>query len=284
KEAVETVDSGEGDKRRILTAVIAKAKKVPYKFDFLLACGQYLIHQEEFVLALKVLEAASKIEPENVTLMTELAKVYLRLNRPTDSLKLLNMANQFSPGNIQRLCLMGEVGLDLFDTEKARKYFNDALEIDQENETAQRGATLANNLSDFSQSHGYKPLKDQFASTLNLIGITLIKNGQIEKGIEQYHCAMAFIRDGMTLGRLQFNLGLAYYRLNNRQLALDWLEEAVRSVDGNYPKAAQWVTRIRKELAQSKNPKDVTTINWGSNEVVESLADSLQKFMEDESA
>ncbi|RZA23431.1 MAG: response regulator [Proteobacteria bacterium] len=285
KEAVEAVDSGEGDKRRVLSAVIAKAKKVSHKFDFLLACGQYLIHQEEYVLAHKVLEGASKIEPENVTLMTELAKVYLRLNRPTDSLKLLDLANQFSPGNIQRLCLMGEVGLDLFDTEKARKYFDEALVIDQENETAKQGATLATNLSDFAQSHGYKPLKDQFASTLNLIGITLIKNGQIEKGIEQYHCAMAFIRDGLTLGRLQFNLGLAYYRLDNRNQALEWLEEAIRSVDGDYPKAVQWATRIRAEISRANNPKkDSTTINWGSDEVLESLADSLQKFMEDESA
>lgn len=286
---VRTIDGCEGDKKKILSQIIAVGAKVPSKFDFYLASGQYLIHQGDYPLALKVLEGASKLDPENVTVMTELAKVYLRLNRPTDSLKLLDIANQFSPGNIQRLCLMGEAGLDLFDTDKARAYFNDALEIDSENLSARRGATLADNLASFSATQTFKPLKEQFASTLNLIGITLIKNGQIEKGIEQYHCAMAFIHDGPTLAKLQFNLGLAYHRHGNKSMAIEWLEEALKNANNLFPKASQWIVRIREELTKKPGrgivAPEVPSIDWDSPDILDSLADSLQKLMmeEDES-
>lgn len=286
--AVRTIDACEGDRKRILSQIIAIGSKTTSKFEFYLVCGQYLIHRGDFNLALKVLEGASKIDPENVTVMTELAKVYLRLNRPTDSLKLLKVANQFSPGNIQRLCLMGEAGLDLFDTDKARAYFKDALKIDSENIAARRGATLSDNLANFTAAQGAKPLKDQFASTLNLIGITLIKNGQIDRGIEQYHCAMAFIHDQATLAKLQFNLGLAYHRQGNKTQAIHWLEEALKNSNHHFPKAAQWIDRIRLEI--SSKPRhdhviEVASIDWNSPDMLDSLADSLQKiFEEDESA
>ncbi len=282
--AVKTIDGAAGDRKKMLSDLILVSVRVSSKFDFFLAAGQYLIHLGDNLMALKLLEAASKIDSENVTLMTELAKVYLRLNRPTDSLKLLNLANKFSPGNIQRLCLMGEAGLDLSDTEKARSYFNEALEIDSENLRAQRGATLAKNISEYTAQQGIKPLKEQFASTLNLIGVTLIKNGQLQEGIEQYHCAMAFIHDGPTLARLQFNLGLAYHRQGNKSLAIEWLEESCKSAGGEFPKALQWIQRIRHEL--SKKPKkagpEVSAINWESPELIDSLADSLQKLTEDD--
>jgi tetratricopeptide (TPR) repeat protein len=218
--------------------------------------------------------------------MTEMAKVHLRLDHPVESLRLLTEANHFSPGNIERLCLMGEAGLDLFQTDKAQEYFRRALQIDDENLTARQGTVVSKNLADYLKSlDNSTPLREKFASTLNLIGITYIKNNQINNGIEQYHCAMAFIHDLPTISRLQFNLGLAYYRSGDHRLALEWLSESIKNSSPSFKKPQIWFDKIQSSQGESLiEDAESESLEWDSDEFVDSLADSLKNMMDNPEA
>ncbi|MBC7658105.1 MAG: response regulator [Chitinophagaceae bacterium] len=281
------IDQAYGDRKKIYENLKTTLAKVPSKFDFLLAAGQYLVFIGEFRLAQKVLESAAKIDSHNVTLMTEMAKVHLRLDQPMESLRLLTEANHFSPGNIERLCLMGEVGLDLFQTQKAREYFKNALAIDPDHTVSKRGVILTGNIERFLAQHSEGNLSEKFASTLNLIGITLVKNNEIENGIEQYHCALAFIHDSHTTARVQFNLGLAYLRSGDRKLARKWLTESLETSDGHFKKAQIWLDKVNVEDAspglQALAEKEMISMDWDSPQFVDSLAEGFRKIMDDES-
>ncbi|MBC7534042.1 MAG: response regulator [Oligoflexus sp.] len=281
--ACQIIDQQKGNRKKIYESVKSITGKLPCKFEFMLAAGQYLIYLKEFKLAQKILEGAARLEPHNVTLMTEMAKVHLRLDHPTESLKLLTEANHFSPGNIERLCLMGEAGLDLFQTDKAQEYFKRALQIDEENVTAKQGKVISHNLAHYLQTvEDAKPLQAQFASTLNLIGITYIKNNQIKNGIEQYHCAMAFIHDLPTIARIQFNLGLAYFRSGEKKLALEWLDESKKNSDDSFTKPYMWYEKIQNASFDGEVIAEMSeaAIEWDSEDFVDSLADSLQQMAE----
>ncbi len=262
------IDSEMPDRSRTFKLLKLIASQVPDAFEFLLLAGQQLNQRKEFAVAERILQMADGLAPNNVTVMTELAKIHLRLDRPSDSLKLLHEANRFSPGNIERLCLMGEAGLNLFDTQKAREYFKEALTIDSESEKARMGLVVAENVERHRQDDA---LSAKLASTLNLIGIALIKNGKIEAGIEQYHSAMAFIHDETTLAKLQFNLGLAYSRLGNVRLAVKWLEESLKT-DPSFAKAKTWLDKVRTGEHAQATIKD--------EDLADKLADSLALMMQ----
>ncbi|RYZ55248.1 MAG: response regulator, partial [Proteobacteria bacterium] len=280
--ACQIINMHKGDRKKIYQTLKDTTAKIPCKFDFLLAAGQYLYYLHEYRLAQKAYEDAARLEPHNVTLMTEMAKVHLRLDHPIESLRLLTEANHFSPGNIERLCLMGEAGLDLFQTDKAQEYFRRALQIDGENLTARQGTIVTNNLADYLKSvEKSQPLREKFASTLNLIGITYIKNNQIKNGIEQYHCAMAFIHDLPTTARIQFNLGLAYFRSGDHRLALEWLNESMKNSDSSFKKPQIWYEKIQSaQGTTSLENFEAVPLEWDSDEFVDSLADSLKSMME----
>ena len=66
-------------------------------------------------------------------MLTELSKIYHRTGRSDLAIVMLSKANVMSPDCVERLCLMGEIGLTVQDPERARKYFEATLKIDKDN-------------------------------------------------------------------------------------------------------------------------------------------------------
>lgn len=262
---IEAASSANRDYAEVLKDFVDSGKDV---VRYVTAAGQYYFAIGNFQDAEKIFKGVLKVSPDNVTAMTELAKILHRMNRPAESFRLLQKASAASPHNIERLCMLGEVGLDLKNVTLAKEYFANALKIDKEHQVAQAGLKVADNLADFVKSSGAQSLSDQFSSNLNIVGITLVRNNEIERGIEQYRAAMCFVRDKNVRARLYFNLGMAYLRKQSLGEAKKCFRTATRLADSGFKKPAEYLKRIR-------------LIELGVIKLIESKAHSGQKSSED---
>jgi tetratricopeptide (TPR) repeat protein len=242
---VELLNKAMAEKRDVVTVIKGILREVPNASQFVMAAGQYFFAKGMLIEAEKTLKIAHKLEPNSVAVMSELGKVYHRANRPQEAYAILKKANKFSPGAIERLCLLGEVGLNLSNTDEARKYFKEALQIDDENTVANAGVTIANNLAEHMVEQGQQPVTAKFASLLNIIGITFVRNKMATRGIEQYRAAMCFVHEQGTLAKLHFNLGMAYLRSESLEDAEKWFESAAKLADVDFTKASTFANRVK---------------------------------------
>jgi len=268
------VDASLGREENIISLIEDVLKNVPDGLQIIIAAGQYILAKKYYSTAEKIFKIAIRLDPKSVTALTELAKVYHLQKRPIDALHLLTKANNFSPENIERLCMLGEVGLNLQKTDEARAYFKRALDIDQNNATAQAGTIIANNLSDHLHANNNgKPLNMKLASTMNLVGVTYIRNRNYTKGIEQYEAAMCFVHDSSVLAKLQFNLAMAYLRTGDRTKALLWFRTAESNADSDFTKPKQYCQTLEStdqnnrfdDILDGEEEEDLTNENVQSD-------------------
>jgi two-component system chemotaxis response regulator CheY len=241
--------------------------------QFVLSAAQYFFCEGKYAESEKMLKAALRLKPDSLEVKCELAKVYHRTNRPSDALVILKSAEKKAPGAIERLCLMGELGLKLNQIEDAQVCFKKVLQIDEENQFAKDGATIAGNMCNHIEGYGRKNLTEKFASSLNIIGITLVRNNKIQEGIEQYRAASSFVDDMLIRAKLNFNIGLAYLRSGRLEEAEDWLRKADSIANGELPKAAIYaekVSALRRRGSKSSEDlsKDIENI-FSLNEALE---------------
>ncbi len=282
----QAIDLAQDDEKKVMAIIEDVLRHIPDGFEVLIAAGKYLVGKRFYLISEKVFKVALRVNAKSVLAMTELSKIYHMTNRPNEALKLLTTADGIAPGSIERMCLMGEVGLNLQKTDEAKNYFQKALNIDSENETAKAGLVVADNLKDFLNqgTHGIS-VQAKIAATLNLVGVTYVRNKQVKKGIEQYQSALCFAHDSENTSRIQFNLAIAYLRLKDKGEALRWLKKAL-DTDPMYKKAADFQQKILKvesgadieillsseledvpfELPTINKPKNKDTINYGGME------------------
>lgn len=224
--------------------------------QFVLSAAQYFFCEGKYVEAEKMLKAALRLKPDSIEVKCELAKVYHRTNRPSDALTILKSAEKKAPGAIERLCLIGELGLKLNHIEDARASFKKVLKIDKEHQLAKDGATISDNMLDYIEGYGRKSLTEKFASSLNIIGITLVRNNKIREGIEQYRAATSFVDELLILAKLNFNIGLAYLRWGSLEEAEAWLRNADRIAKGELPKAGIYADRVSDLRKRGNNTSE----------------------------
>jgi CheY-like chemotaxis protein len=195
-----------------------------------------------------------RIAPHSIFAMNELGKMLHLQGKHNDALAVLEKASSFSPKNLARLCLTGEVQLNLGNPVEARESFQKALEIDPDSEQAQQGMLLATNISDYvsARAQDKAAMPHQFASLLNTIGIAKVRSGDFEGGIKQYRAAIAYVHAKDVAARLCFNLGLAYLRWKKLPESLTWFIKAYEMSDQRMIKAKKYVVALSKRLAGTK--------------------------------
>jgi tetratricopeptide (TPR) repeat protein len=168
---------------------------------------------------------------------------------------MLGKADEISPRSIERLCLMGEVGLNLNNPVAAREMFNKALLIDSNASRPKAGLHMVEvvegNPGNFKS--GGESIATNFASVLNTVAISKIHEAEYEKGIEQYRSALTFLNTKITSSKLSFNLGLAYLKAGSLQDAYPWFIQCLQ-LNPEMKKAKKYVARLRKYF-ESKDPK-----------------------------
>jgi tetratricopeptide (TPR) repeat protein len=151
--------------------------------------------------------------------------------------------------------MLGEVELNLNDPETARVYFAKALVIDPDSDLAHAGIVVADNMDEFVPLTNAAGIPRNFASLMNTMGITFVRNGQFSKGIEQYRSAMYFLENSEDNAKVAFNLGLGFLRWGRPKDALPWFRKSEQLVGDGDSKSAGYVKLLLKKMAvTSKNP------------------------------
>ncbi|MCX6119824.1 MAG: hypothetical protein NT027_19995, partial [Proteobacteria bacterium] len=274
------IDKMKGDSKKIVQLIEGLLKNIANPFIFVLCAGEHLLNKGDLDNAEKVLRIAQRIDGNNVTVITELSKIYHRTGRSDLAIVMLSKANAMSPDSIERLCLMGEIGLTVQDPERARKYFEATLKIDKENAKANAGMVLTNNLKDsgLPPVNG-KSVSNTLASSLNAVAVTYVKNAQIAKAISQYQAAMCFVYDPGTIARLQFNMGMAYLRDKKLSEASKWLKVSAQNATPDFTKSASVLDKLQNFL--QKYEKDA---NGGGEKLAEQFMAENKEMVADASA
>ncbi len=199
-------------------------------------------------LKLTYLEKALSHQGEALPLLTEYAKLLLTLDRLSDATEVLKKAQEIAPLNVNRLCLLGNIELQEIDPGQAAQSFKKALQIDPSSETAQAGEELADNTARYLTRSDVTQIPDNFASLLNAIGISIVKQQNFEEGISHYMSAMKFVDDPMRQAKLAFNLGLGYLRWQKQDDAKQWFEKSFTMSNGQFSKALHYSQKIEENL------------------------------------
>jgi CheY-like chemotaxis protein len=247
-------------------AKIGAASNVPVKV--ILSVVDVFTKVKLNVFAEKLLYFALKMDPKHPVVLTELAKLLFRSNRATEAMALLKKAQSFSPQSVERLCLLGEVGLTLQQADEAKAYFKKVLEIDRSNVIAKAGLTVSDNMAEHIEANPDSALPQKLASSLNMIGVTLARKKHLKNAVDQYKAALCFLYDDGDQAKLNFNLGMAHLRVGSTDEAVKWLSEADRLSGGTFEKAKIWK---EKAIAYAKNKSlPGNTINYQFDDDYES--------------
>jgi CheY-like chemotaxis protein/tetratricopeptide (TPR) repeat protein len=263
------IDKMNGDSKKIVTLIEGLLKNIANPFIFVLCAGEHLLNKGDLDNAEKVLRIAQKIDPNNVTVITELSKIYHRTGRSDLAIVMLSKANAMSPDSVERLCLMGEIGLTVQDPERARKYFEATLKIDKDHAKAKAGMVLTDNLKDSKIQPAGKSVSSGLASSLNIVAVTLVKNSQFDKAISQYQSAMCFVFDPGTLARLQFNLGMAYLKDKKFEQAHKWFKVAAGNATPEFQKPTGVLEKLERFLSKHQKDGGLSDANLADAFIVE---------------
>lgn len=199
----------------------------------------------ELELALKLLSFAKSFTPGSLMLKCEFGKVFLQMGRIEEAEKILKAVHKKSPHNLERICDLGSIGLRNFDADEAQWYFNQGKKLDEEDEKVKDGLHLARNMDDFFMNSSPTSLPSSFAGLLNVIGISMVRGGKIDEGMNHYEAAMGYVDKDQDRAKLSFNLALGCLRNEKPVEALDWFRKST-GYDPDYEKAHGYVEKLEK--------------------------------------
>ena len=242
------LEAVDGNAAKIEQLVKQILKKAPNPVPLALVAARRLVKCRMLKPAEAVLESVLKFDENCVVALNELGKIRHFQGRHRDALGVLQAASKLSPQNVQRLCLIGEVELNLDDPAGAQASFAKAMVIDDETEIARAGAVIAGNM----RALGFPPpapdgVPRTFASVLNTLGIALVRNREYARGLEQYRAAMVFLPRRGDAARVAFNLGLGYLRWGRPEEALPWFQKSTALLPEGFGRSSRYVSKLLAE-------------------------------------
>jgi len=268
------------DVSKLEAAVRKLLDSSPNPTPVLITAARLCSKAKVYKTAEKLLRRALEHDAQSVVALNELGKALHASGNPRGAREMLRVANRISPQNFQRLCLLGEVELNLKDLDAARGYFKKALAIDPDGTKAKAGLTLVKNAA-LVDTPAHELLGQSFASILNTMGIALVRSGKLERGIEQYRASLAFIDDNSSAAKVAFNLGLGYLRSGQPRKALPWFRKSEKLASADFVRSKAYVKALtkKKKKAQAANgaaaPAVAQAPAAGAQEYVPGLAAPL---------
>lgn len=247
-EVFATIDHDPSKLSQVIFGVI---KKSPNPAPLVLIAVRSLINHGAYKTAQAILEALLRLDSDSIIVLNELGKVLMHRGKHQEALKVLTKAHDFSSENVSRLCLIGEAKLNLLDYETARDCFTQALTIDPGYKMAIDGYRVAHNMVEHKNEVGNIGLS--FASVLNTVGITMIRNGNFQKGVEQYQSALTFLQKPVDNAKIAFNLGLGYLKWGKADSALSWFRKSQSLGLGDFEKSQSYVRMLEKAKMSLKS-------------------------------
>ena len=206
--------------------------------------------------------ASIKLGGESINILNLLGKSLMLLRDFPTALKCLQKAWDLSPNNIERLCAMAEVQCELGNDGAATAVLETAKDMDPDSEKiVETEGKIALSQGDTEKA---REIMSKLDSLANLIGfmnnkaVAFARSGEPHSGIEQYRNAIKSIPEGETEIRslVFYNLALAYIRLGELEEAKLQLENAINNPSPKIEaKAKSLMARISKSLADGSDFK-----------------------------
>ena len=197
-----------------------------------------------YMAAKQLYTSALEHDEKSVLAMSGLAAQMVRDGQNREALALLTRAQKLSPHNIQRLCQLGEVSLNLNEPEPAIANFQKALAIDPKDPKAKIGQEISKNFSVYSQLYRIGDNTPSLARFLNNVGVIMVRAGKIQEGMKHYFYSYSFLNDLDLKVRVSFNIGIGYKRWQKLDNAKKWLEQSNRLSQGKFIKSRNLLIKI----------------------------------------
>lgn len=217
-----------GDKNAVTKYVdIISSCKKPQ--PLILAASRHLREVGHNEVAAKLLVDGLNKFKGDPSLMGELGKIHFMNGDLVSAKQCIENALVSNPQNIERLIFAGEVDLNLHEYKEAKEHFEKALALDPNEPYAQTGVKIAAGSHDKLTTELTKSSATKnMAGLLNMLGISLIRDGEYEKGFEQYKLALGLLNTDLETQKIYFNLSLGHLRAKMYSEASEFLEKAIK--------------------------------------------------------
>lgn len=184
------------------------------------------------------------VDPDCAPALIELGRRRIASGDYTGASKYLMRAVAITPRNLERLCLLGDVQLQLRESQSAQQTYSAALTVDPQDERARSGLELAENMEKHLAKVDPARLAGTLASLLNSIGVVMVREGKMADGVGHYRSALRFVATDGDWTKLGFNLGLAYMRWQKPADAAVWFKRAWERSRGGFAKAREYLNLV----------------------------------------
>lgn len=183
----------------------------PMFIDGYVKMAEILIEQKEYDTALRVLQKAKEIEPENARTLYFIGLLEARRNNQEAAQDAFGKAIEMEPNNVQMITDIGNVCLEHNWIDEALKFFNSA-----------------------------KTKAPDFLYLYNRIGIALSRASRFEEAEEEYNKALGI--DEKDAG-VYFNLGMLWLRRNDKKKAAENFNKSL-DLDATLTEAKEMLKKL----------------------------------------
>lgn len=215
--------------------------------EVLLEYGSFCLRKGQMVKAEKVFAKLVNKPSQSLRVANFLARVQLKQGDFTGALSILDRANLMSPGNLDRLVLMGDAFRMQGRMTDAEKKYEEALDLDGSFGDAKKGIGLVA----LSQGEMDRAIdffrgtctEEETVGFFNNTAVMAVKRAQFEHAEQLYHTAAGVVATPKTQAKVHFNLGLMYRRWNRESDAAESFRVAL-SLDSNFEKAERHLSAL----------------------------------------
>ncbi len=210
----------------------------PDSARLMVAIGEAYEAQLNFVVAGEYYLKARKANPLFVKAINQLVELHMRQKDHKKALKFMEEAAKISPNDPQRQMEMGKAYLATGDEVKARQAFNVAIKEDEKNLELQKEigeVYMSSGLEEYAVQT-FRKVLDADPSMIhiyNRLGIALRKKGRFKEAVDEYHRAIKISPDDEAL---YFNLSKAYMDMKNKTGAREAINKAL-AIDPEFGEA-----------------------------------------------
>jgi len=242
----------------------AQALRAQFLADADVPMGRKRLIEAEFAYAAANYELAKdaaiealKLTGDNINVLNVLGKAFMRMTNFDAALKCFKKAQELSPNNIERLCLIAESQTELGDNVAAQDSLADAGNLDPDAKAVvEAGAKVAITSGDTEAAKrimSEMESLDGLVSYMNNKAVAFAKCGQSSDAVELYKKTLASIPDAQTAikATVNYNLALSQVREGEIDAAILLLTDVLASKEAKVGKKAHALME-RLKVAREK--------------------------------
>ena len=213
--------------------------------------------------ALGCSEKALKIKPQSLAAASLVAACHRKMGRSDLAMKVLEECSDGAENSMRFMMMLGHVKLDNGEVKQAKKIFQKAKKLDEEDKEADEGL-LAVSLVEGDLKVAKSLQSNSLASMdmvrfLNLRAISFTNNRKFDMAEKLYLNAIEFLGDRPENYKIFFNLGICLKKAGDPAKALDYMQECEKRAPDTFMKVQDHIRVLKKMAGISHAVRQVVT-------------------------